>query len=343
MRTLILALVLPFVSMAASARPALVGVDTVQSVEFTQTLPLVGQVVAANQGSVSATVAGQVASVDVKVGEAVKQGEVLLTLNTDRLKARLAQQQAQLKQAQASLKLARLELARVNELKDRSAFSQSEVDRRQSAVDAGIAQVATAQANLQLIQIDLDESQIRAPFDAVVAAKNTQLGAWLNRGQAAMELVSVTGNEVVVDVPSLNASALRAGVSVTARSSAGQALDLTLRSVLPIEDGATRTRPSRFTLNQELAVGARVTVQLPVSAPRSVLGVHKDAILRRGPQAMVYVVQDGKANMRPVQLGESVGNRLEVLDGLAEGEVVVIKGNERLRPGQEVAPQGDRS
>ena len=342
MRALILTMALSLVGVA-QARPAVVGVDAVQSMEFTQTLPLVGQVVAASQGSVSATVAGQVAAIQVQVGDTVRQGQTLLTLSTDRLNARLAQQKAQLNQARAALELAELELDRVTQLKDRTAFSQSEVDRRQSAVDAGVAQVAAAQANLTLTQIDLDESNIRAPFDAVVISKSTQLGAWLNRGQAAMELVSLSNNEVVVDVPSRNAQALSVGGAVSASDSAGQALTLSLRSVLPVEDGATRTRPARFTLDQPLAVGARVTVNLPVSKPRTILGVHKDAILRRGPQAMVYVVQEGKAAMRPVVLGESAGNRLEVLDGLAEGETVVIKGNERLRPGQEVVAQGDRS
>ena len=72
---------------------------------------------------------------------------------------------------------------------------------------------------------------------------------------------------------------------------------------------------------------------------RQVTSVHKDALLLDGRQPRVYLVIDGKVEMRPVTIGESLGNRFEVLDGLSVGETVVIKGNERLRPGEPVAVQ----
>ena len=72
---------------------------------------------------------------------------------------------------------------------------------------------------------------------------------------------------------------------------------------------------------------------------RQVVSVHKDALLLDGRQPRVYVVTDGTVEMRPVTIGESLGTRFEVTDGLAIGEVVVIKGNERLRPGEPVAVQ----
>ena len=338
-RLIALLIALPFL---AFARPAPVGVDSVITVPFTQTLPLVGQVIAGNQGSVSATQAGQVTSIAVEVGDQVTAGQTLLTLNESRIRARIAQQQAFLGQAQAQLKLAQTELDRIEELRGRAAFSQSDADRRVNALDSARAQVASAEANLELARIDLAEASITAPFDAVVVTKNTQIGGWLNPGQSAFELVSIRNNEVVVDVPSASAASLQPGQIIQALSASGRDLDLRLRAVLPIEDGATRTRPARLSLGEGVPVGARVTVNIPVSAQRNVVSVHKDAIIRRGPAAMVYLVVDGKAEMRPVTLGESVGTRLEVLDGLVDGDVVVIKGNERLRPGQEVAPAGAR-
>jgi len=68
--------------------------------------------------------------------------------------------------------------------------------------------------------------------------------------------------------------------------------------------------------------------------------VHKDAIVRRQGQAFVYVAKDGQAQIRPVQLGAAVGGRFEVLGGLGPGEPVVVRGNERLRPGQQIAVGG---
>ena len=64
--------------------------------------------------------------------------------------------------------------------------------------------------------------------------------------------------------------------------------------------------------------------------------MHKDAVIKRGEQDLVYVVIDGAAQLRPVRLGEAVGTRFEVLEGLSEGDQVVTRGNERLRPNDPV-------
>ena len=79
---------------------------------------------------------------------------------------------------------------------------------------------------------------------------------------------------------------------------------------------------------------------IPVGEAREVVTVHKDAILNRPNGSVVFVVVDGQAMIRPVMLGESVGSRVAVSDGLAPGDLVVVRGNERLRPGQPVRHNG---
>ena len=66
--------------------------------------------------------------------------------------------------------------------------------------------------------------------------------------------------------------------------------------------------------------------------------VHKDAILKREGMSLVYIVKEETAQIKPVRLGDGVGNRFIVLEGLEVGDIAVVKGNERLRPGQKVAP-----
>ena len=123
----------------------------------------------------------------------------------------------------------------------------------------------------------------------------------------------------------------------------------TVRAVIPNENPTTRTRqvrlqPALDAIETPLAINQSATVHVPIGASRNVVSVHKDAIINRRGQSMVYVVEDGKASIRPVQLGEAVGARLEVRGGLAVGDKVVVRGNERLRPGQPVAfgPPGKR-
>ena len=85
-----------------------------------------------------------------------------------------------------------------------------------------------------------------------------------------------------------------------------------------------------------VAIGSSVTLQLPVSAPRKVISVPKDALLQGRGGWIVYVVKDDKAQPRPVKLGQAVQGRIEILSGIQIGDVVVVRGNERLRPGQPV-------
>jgi multidrug efflux pump subunit AcrA (membrane-fusion protein) len=81
-------------------------------------------------------------------------------------------------------------------------------------------------------------------------------------------------------------------------------------------------------------------LNLPSGAQKNVLSVHKDAVLIRRGNQIVVIVENGKANFRPVKLGEASGNRFIVQSGLKNGDVVVIRGNERLRPKQAVRFKG---
>ena len=115
-----------------------------------------------------------------------------------------------------------------------------------------------------------------------------------------------------------------------------------VRAVVPAENTQTRTRKVRFVPEfppgtKGLASNQSVTLQLPVGRNGNVVTVHKDAILNRKGDNLVFLVEDGKAVSRPVRLGEAVGSRFIVLGGLQPGDLVVVRGNERLIPGQAIS------
>jgi len=103
----------------------------------------------------------------------------------------------------------------------------------------------------------------------------------------------------------------------------------------------TRTRTVRFTPQfngrRNLAKNQSVTLLLPIGKARDVISVHKDAVVVRKGRDVVFVIEDGRAKMRNVRLGEGIGGRFEVLSGLNPGDLTVVRGNERLRPDQKVA------
>ena len=118
-----------------------------------------------------------------------------------------------------------------------------------------------------------------------------------------------------------------------------------MRAIGVVENPRTRTRSVRFMpdldgVADNLADGQSVSLSLPVGPPRDIVTVHKDAITRGVNGTAVFVVNGDAAERRLVSLGEAIGNRFEVLGGLEPGELVVVRGNERLKPGQTIQYEG---
>jgi RND family efflux transporter MFP subunit len=222
----------------------------------------------------------------------------------------------------------------------------AEVARYSSEVAEADAAVIRAAANLALAELDLARAEIRAPYNGVVVALEATEGAYVNTGAPVVSLVNDESLEIEADVSAERLAGLAPGREVEILLDDGQKFTATVRSVIPTESALTRTRPVRFTPDIDHVSGLRlatdqsVTVLLPVGAPRSVVSVHKDAVIARGAGYLVFVVTGGKAEPRPVRLGEATGVRMEGLSGLAPGDLVVVRGNERLRPGEPVTYQG---
>ena len=344
---------------AAQQPPAVVSVDEVRMEAMAQTVPVIGRLVARRAGQVAARTAGPVAELHVEVGDRMETGEPIAVLDTVRLRAerdRLAavvnQAQAQVESLTAQAALRRQELRRLEGLRDSAAFSQGrfedarqEVIIAESAIGSADAARVSAAASLSLAQIDLSWATITAPYPGVITTVHTEVGAWLAIGQPVVSLINDVDLEVEAEVPSSRVAGLNEDMEVALVLDDGSEHTAVVRTVVPEENVLTRTRQVRFTprfapVQKPLAVNQSATVMVPTGAGREVLTVHKDAIVRNQGQAFVYVATDGTAQIRPVQLGAAVGGRFVVLGGLGPGEPVVVRGNERLQPGQAISVGG---
>ena len=344
---------------AAQQPPAVVSVDEVRMEAMAQTVPVIGRLVARRAGDVAARTAGPVAALHVAVGDRVETGDPIAVLDTVRLRAerdRLAaivnQAQAQLERMTAQAALHRQELRRLEGLRNSAAFSQGryedakqEVIIAESAIGTADATRVSAAASLSLAQIDLSWATIQAPYPGVITTVHTEVGAWLAVGQPVISLLNDLDLEVEADVPSSRVAGLIEGTAIALVLDDGSEHTAAVRTVVPEENALTRTRQVRFTphfgpVSKPLAVNQSATVLIPAGVERQVLTVHKDAIVRNQGQAFVYVASEGTAQIRPVQLGAAVGGRFEVLGGLGPGEPVVVRGNERLQPGQAITLAG---
>lgn len=344
---------------AAQNNQMLVRVDRVKVEPLAQKVPVLGRLVARQAGMVAARINGPVEAFHVEIGDQVEIGQVIAEINSNYLAAQRNQTAAQLSKAQAArstakaeLTLAEQELERMAGLKKSAAFSQARFDDAQqnvviaeAKVKEAEASVLSARADLELKDINLSYAEIRAPYSGVISERMTETGAYLKTGDPVVRMVGDRALEIEADVPYQWLSGIREEVTVGIVLDDGTTHSATVRAVVPEENPLTRTRAVRFIpeigeTGRRLATEQSVTVYIPASAPRNVLTVHKDAVIKRGPRSVVYVIKDDTAEVRQITLGEPTGSRYEVLDGLSEGEIVVVRGNERLRPGDKVRVDG---
>ncbi|MGI9462862.1 MAG: efflux RND transporter periplasmic adaptor subunit [Aestuariivirgaceae bacterium] len=341
---------------AAQDLPAtIVGVDEVRTEPLSQTIPVIGRVVSERAGRIAAQVAGAVKTVHVQVGERVEAGQLIAELDRDTkvaearvLAAQIQSAKADLEVARAELTLAEQELQRQSKLQKSGAFSKSRFDTAQQEVQKARSRIlrdqaiiATRKASASVTKLEIDRSRIIASFDGVVVEKLTEAGSYVRIGDPVARLLSDTELEVEADVPAVRIGGIKPGYRVRATLEDGMELSATVRSMLPVENPMTRTRTVRFIPNwpsnaTNIADSQSVTVHLPIGPSRDVVTVHKDAIIRKSGQAVVYVIEDSTAASRQVQLGEATGSRIVVLVGLKAGEITVVRGNERLQPGAKV-------
>ncbi|MFP4361575.1 MAG: efflux RND transporter periplasmic adaptor subunit [Alphaproteobacteria bacterium] len=352
---LVLLLVMAAPAPAQDEEPAGVRVDAVKTQPFAQTVPVLGRLVAAQRGEVAARVAAAVEALEVQVGDRVAAGDVIAVLDRARLEARAELARARVGAAEAQIAADRAELSlldqerrRLLRLQESAAFSPAQLADKSQEIEAAAARIGRAEAqreearaDLALATADLEDATVRAPYPGVVTERYVSAGDYVSPGEPIVALLDDDSLEIEADVPSARARHLEASGEVAVRFDGGSASTARVRAIVPDENPLTRTVAVRFALDPRreamlLASGQSVTLEIAAGEAREVVTVAKDAVLRRPDGDIVYVAADGTARPRPVTLGEAVDGRFVVREGLAPGELVVVRGNERLRPGQAI-------
>ncbi|MCH9000872.1 MAG: efflux RND transporter periplasmic adaptor subunit [Proteobacteria bacterium] len=344
----------------AQGEAMLVRVDTVKWVPLSQTVPVIGRLVAQQAGVVAARINGPVEAFRVQVGDRIEAGQTIAVLNAAAIEARrdlyasrLNEARAMLSIEKAQLALARQDYKRNEKLKKSAAFNPARFDDSRQKVVIAKAEmrqaetaIVSAKADLELAEINLYNAEIRAPYAGVVTERLTEAGAYVQVGDPVIRMIGDRTLEVEADVPFQHLGGLEPGIEVRLRLDDGTEHSAVVRALVPSENPLTRTRAVRFVPDigktlRPLAHEQSVTLSIPIGPARQVLSVHKDAIIKRRGQDIVFVVTGEGAEARPVRLGVAVGGRFEVLSGLSQGDRVVVRGNERLRPGAKVRVIGE--
>jgi RND family efflux transporter MFP subunit len=237
----------------------------------------------------------------------------------------------------------------------RAALALTEAGPRQEQVSQAAAAVAVQEAAVERIDDQLAKHTIRAPFDGWVVERFTEQGQWVSRGGLIARIAELHRLEVEVQVPELSIAGLAVGADVRLEFDAapGHTWIGRVARIVPQADLLSRSFPVEVELENRvengvpvLKAGMLARAWLPVGRAGSATVVPKDALVLGGPRPIVYCITAAAAAgdmatgvVQPVEvtLGGAVEGNVEVRAGLSPGDLVVIRGNERLRPGMAVS------
>ena len=287
----------------------------------------------------AAEISGLVELVHFEEGQRVKKRQILVELGSDILRKRLQATTASFEQILSELEIAGIDLKRREKLFEKKSISKQSYDENKFRVIGLEKRAASLKAEVERLEIELEKKIIRAPFDGIVINRNVDRGEWISEGDTVAVIGKDDTVDIVAEIPERFVRYIKNGMPVKATANGSEFVG-TVIAVVPKGDVATRTFPVKIRTPNEHALieGMSAKVTLPTGEIMQTLIVPRDAVISKFGQNIVYAVVDAKSNMMPVQVvgynGLSAGIESQ---GLAEGMLVVVDGNERLRNGQSVA------
>ena len=341
-------------------RASLVETRKVKVVKVAEKTEAIGRLVALNPLIVSSKINQEILKIHFKIGDDVKKNDLLFTLASKDIIRNIKQISAELKLEIKTLNLLKEQLAlriskakNAQRLKEKNIITQDNLDNVNILLLQNKQQIAQREYNIVKLKISLDEnnenltfSKILSPVDGNIITIEAQTGALIPKGKILASILANGLNEIETDLRSDLASKVIIGSQVDVLNHktiySGK-----VRGIVNSENIRTGTRKIRISLSDILpknlnVSGTRFSLYISIGDSMLRLLIPKDALIPRGKQQIVYLFDKGLAKQTFIQTGVSVGDNIEVLRGLKEDQLVVVKGNENLRPNQAIKVKRNR-
>ncbi|MGH9144580.1 MAG: efflux RND transporter periplasmic adaptor subunit [Vicinamibacterales bacterium] len=310
-----------------------------------QEIVLPGTMQAFTDAAIYARVPGYLRKWYVDLGARVKAGQVMADIDTPEVDQQLEQARADLATAEANARLAQSTAERYRDLIKTDSVSKQDVDNANGSLEAKATAVTSAGANVRRLEQLKGFGRIAAPFDGVVTARSTDVGALIDSGSNAKELFHVAAVHrlrVFVNVPEVYSRAAQAGIKadLTLTEFPGRSFTGTLARTAQSIDVASRTLLTEIDVDNqkgELLPGSYAEVHLKLPGEATTFKLPINAIIFRTEGVRVAVVGDGgKVTLLPVTIGRDYGNSLEVVSGLNGRERIIVNAPDSIEPGDTV-------
>lgn len=330
---------------AAEMPPSRVKVARVAEESVAPTTKIVGTLYFERISRVAAEEGARVRQVTFKEGDTVNVGSTLVKLDTSILQEQLALETARLKQVEFRIKNAKRNLDRMTHLLKNNAVTESAWDDLMYQHEELLQEKVALTRQQEILRIRLGKTVIKAPFNGLILNKQVEVGEWVGPGSALCVLAASEALYVQVPVAEELVRFTKKGDRLSILLNAyNRSITGVMEGIRPIADPRTKNVSLKVKLDYTgpVAENMSATVEIPISEPGTVTTLPRDALVQFQGMDMVYVVNEGKVQSLPVEIISSMADRIGIkAQNLAPGDLVVVEGNERLRPGQPVEVIGE--
>ncbi|MCH8557330.1 MAG: efflux RND transporter periplasmic adaptor subunit [Balneolia bacterium] len=293
---------------------------------FDNSIRATGTVLADEDVVLRPEVSGRVTALYFREGDVVSEGDLLVKINDSEL-------QAELRRAEYRRNLAKLREERLASLIERNATAQAEYD-------VALNELNVIEAEIQLINARIEQTEIRAPFDGIIGLRSVSTGSYITPSSYIAEIQKVNPVKVDFSIPERYSGLVTRNQSFNfRREGSQQEYEGSVYAIQPRIEQDTRTLRLRGIASNEdqlILPGAFVEVQIAMRSVADALLVPSEAIIPEMGGQSVFVYEDGKAQRRQVELGIRTERRVHVTDGLSPGDTLLTTGMLQLRPNMDV-------
>lgn len=323
--------------------PAFVNVVKAQIKPLAPVAWVSGTLVSSNDSHLAAEVPGRIVRL-AELGTQVKKGDLLAQIDDSSLQIQRQEDMANLAKARSRLAFLASEVKRKSSLAKRNLSAKTDLDETISLRDAAQADLSVAQARLAKTEQDLSFARLKAPFDGLVTERLSNHGEYIKSGTAIIHLVETSNLQASVFVPLTAYQFLKQTPSLQVESPLGKGI-AKIVSLIPVADSRSHLMQVRLDMSGfDWPVGLDLRVAIASGESKPVLAVPRDAlVLRRQGVSIFRVNEQSAAEQVAVKVGIGAGQWVEVSGKLKAGERIIVRGAERLQPGQKVQVKPDNT
>ena len=324
--------------------PANVNVVSAKKMDLAPVIWVSGTVVSQNDSKVAAEISGRLISL-AAIGARVERGDVIALIDDKQLRIQQREEQASVVNSQAHLRFLEAEVTRKTQLVKQKLSPATELDKTISERDIAKGDVIAAQARLDKTEQALDYTSLKAPFSGIVAQRIASLGEFVTNGSAIVRLVETDNSEATVFAPIVAYQFLKDAKQLSIQSPLGNG-QAPIKAIVPVANARSHLMEVRLDMSKfDWPIGLNIKVKVANGPSQLSLAVPRDALVLRRDGASVFRINKGEKGDQAEQIAVDVGVGMDGLVAVTStvtnnpinaGDLIVIRGAERLQTGQSV-------